>query len=247
MSGWWQTAIADNPILRYEWIPRWLRGRSWRRCVGVVVGLALLAPLVAAGVVRLEHGHLPVFTYIGLGLATVWCPAAILVPGIQLASSVPVWRQNGIWDDLIVSRLRPREIVLGKLMGILLPFWVAGLIVVPPAAVFVKALPNVEMANLLVTFGLTVLLSSAFACLGLFCSMVCASGGSAQLLLAGLALGALMLAGLPGLVGGWMGWTDPSIRDALEWSKLIFLVTPGFGAGGVTFLCFKRLDRRHRH
>jgi len=251
MSGWWETTISDNPILRYGAVPKRLRRLSGRAQVAVLGGatvLCFLAAVYAAVTIR------EAVEAIGQIILWIWALLTVLVSGLQVAGSIVSERDRKTWDALILTRLRPAEIVLGKLFGVLLPLWTMGAVVLPGLMVLTSFRGDLgqwrtEWWYVLVVFGSTLVVSASFCSLAIYCSMCCRSVLVAQLMLFGIGFGAHVAAAtITGLLG-WalfsgLGWAAAKLTAWLVGgSYCLLLLSPGFIAGGFAIGRFRQLDR----
>lgn len=135
LAGGWKLPPAISSVLgaRGEWFGLW--GRMWTLLTGPMASLQprpLLEDLVAAGARPLD-GHYLRSAY----LLTLWLSflvkagARYLVPALA-AASMATDRITGRLQPLLVSRMSPGEILLGKAIALAAPFAVLALLVVVP-------------------------------------------------------------------------------------------------------------------
>ncbi len=180
-AGTWRPDLLDNPILRREAVPRLIRraGPGIRFILAVVAlgGSVLLGDYLAS----ISRGFSEV---IATAAVMAWSGLSLLVAALSSSSSIAQERMSGTWEALIMSRLGGRGIVLGKLLGTLLPLWTVGVILLPMVLLLLagsRADPDILRA-ILVAYGVATVGGAAAASLGLYCSMRCRSVASAQFL-----------------------------------------------------------------
>lgn len=233
--------IIDNPILWREAVPRPLRrARPWHW-----VGLTLLIALLPVAIVLvLGDEETSVLGYV---LIWIWALCTILIGMMHTCRSIVQERVQGTWDLLVLSRLRPHEIVFGKLLAALLPSWTLGFLLLPTAVCLI-AMSRIPEPYLPLLYGYIVAVvgGAAAASLGLYCSMRCASVGNAQLL-------AFMIAFVTyAMTAIVMGVAVPVLAFGTESMILLIVVatlvllTPGIASLADLLYRFYRLDGAHR-
>jgi len=170
--------LRDNPIIWREAVPKPLRRvppESW-------IALGLSASLIPATLV-LTFMETEYDAILGLVTMSGWAACSVLIGMMHTARTIVQERVQGTWDALLLTRLRPREIVLGKLLAALLPLWAVGLILLPTctALVPISQAPSPLLSPLYLYAG-AIVAGFSFASIGLYCSMRCSTVGSAQLL-----------------------------------------------------------------
>ncbi len=173
--------LLDNPIIRREAVPRLVRRASSR--VRVILAVVALAGsfVLGAHLAAISKGFSEV---IATAAVATWSGLSLLVAALGSSSSIVQERMSGTWDGLIMSRLGGRGIVLGKLLGTLLPLWTVGIILLPMVLLLLAASrpdPDIVYA-VLTAYGVAIVGGAAAASLGLYCSMRCRSVASAQFL-----------------------------------------------------------------
>jgi ABC-type transport system involved in multi-copper enzyme maturation permease subunit len=179
--------ISDNPILRRDALPRRMRS----------MGTGSLLLLMGSSIVALTFFILAAAKYVApldreifillpaiWGIATLW-----IIPAIS-ARTIAQERVLGTWNDLLLSRLRPREIILGKLGAALAPHWLLGMAILPGVAlVLINTSLTYNMPammhkfNELVCFYIFIYtVSFVLAMIGIYCSLRCTSVIKAQIL-----------------------------------------------------------------
>jgi ABC-type transport system involved in multi-copper enzyme maturation permease subunit len=172
--------LRDNPIIWREAVPKRLRRASplARLFLGVA---AVLVPFLAAAawsVRAREYAY--VLAYV---LAFTWAGATVVLALTQNSRSIVQERIQGTWDMLVLSRLRPAEIVLGKLLAALLPLWAVGFIILPTCLLLVLVSdPPQPLWYVICAYGIATVGASSFGGLALYCSMRVSSVGGAQVL-----------------------------------------------------------------
>jgi len=189
-------SLKDNPIFLKEIRPEfWQKSsRLSRYTLLALLALVLLAPTAlvvrywrdidasTAGMLLVFFGYWPTFL----------CPA--LMPAL-IAGAIAGERERQTWDALVLTRLRPAEIIWGKLLARLFPVALLTLVLAPMAIAFlIKAGPEEIRLGLIhsapwaddysyaaVFFTWTLGMAVAFAngVLALFISMRAASARSA--------------------------------------------------------------------
>ena len=170
-------AILDNPIIWREAMPRGLRRAAPGMCIAVIAAATLVFLIAAVVAVR----RMPVWAD---GVAEViaygWAGTTALAATIRCSGAIVRERVLGTWDALILSRLGPRGIILGKLLAALLPLWTLGLALLPALIVLAAPAPIGErFLVLLPAYGVAAFAGISFASLGLYCSMRASTPGGA--------------------------------------------------------------------
>lgn len=171
---------------------------------------------------------------------------AVFVPAVQTSRAIVWERQRGSWDGLLMSSLRPRDIVLGKLLSALLPFWVVGLILAPFLIVtryaWEPVLGFIEEGNLLARFLTALAFSAAFASLGLWSSLRARGESPAQFLTLMMITGSYLVAEITTrIVAGLfaVGMPPPGYADVL---MPVTVCLPGAVAIADLLLRFRKLE-----
>jgi len=169
--------IRDNPILWREATPRFFRRISPRVRTVVVAGLGVVAigggvAVYLAGATGADETR---YT-IGIVVAWTWAGATLLLVPARAARSVVHERRQGTWDAVVLTRLRPAEIVFGKVLGALAPFWAVGILLLPAFAALALRTPDLgELAGLFIfvalTYGAAVVGGFCLASLGFYVSL----------------------------------------------------------------------------
>lgn len=197
-----------NPVLAYELVRPARLVRRWGRyglAAAILVGLLCLGGLLTAIVLSCSDGSKPdddLFIVISIGLLFAACG---LAPGVA-AVSIAGEKRRGSWDLLLLTRLRPREIVLGKLCSRTLIASLPLLLATPfliALAVLAEVEPQVVVATALVLP--TTLLG--FSALGLLCSARARSVNTAVAL--AYVVTAILILGVPLLEGLVLDFGDP--------------------------------------
>jgi ABC-type transport system involved in multi-copper enzyme maturation permease subunit len=153
---------------------------------------------------------------VALAAAIVWAGLAVLLAALHGARTIAQERTAGTWDQVIVSALSRRDIVVGKLLGTLIPLWLPGVALLPFFAVLMLMTPNPPEAavGMVLTYGFALVGGVCAGSLGLWWSVRSRSVFSAQLatVLTGwgiitLTPGAAFLPALllPDWTGGFLG------------------------------------------
>lgn len=199
--------IRDNPIFWREAVPRALRNAHPRVRDVVIVAAAALSTFGGMAVASLpwrEPGLLGIF------LAVIWAAVTLMVVPSHAARAIVQERLQGTWDALVLTRLSPADIFLGKLFATLLPVWVIGFLFLPTCAMLAANEPFAHyrtsaLANVALVYAAGTIGSLATAAVGLFVSARCASIWSAQLwtylsMFALVGLSAVVMVGLDALL-----------------------------------------------
>lgn len=164
-------AVLDNPVLYREGLLRAVRRARDRVQVYTATGIVLFTTFVSLWAFAMSpNDTVPT----GYWLVVLWAAVTVITSSLHLARMIVQARQQGTWDGLLMTRLRPVDIILGKLLGALFPFWASWVLLLPSLVLIfggngVAVL--VVVAKVLQVFVGTVLLSLAFASLALYCSM----------------------------------------------------------------------------
>jgi len=184
----------DNPILHYEGLLRPVR--RWRARLQVYpVVVFLLATCGAATGLLLWDARAA--GAVAVGFTAFWTGLTSLVTAVQMARAVSLERQRSTWDALIISRLRPVDIVVGKLARTLLPLWGSWLFLAPALILLFAGFGDTDAAVLERVWGLVgraLVLSTSCACVAFFWSLVSATPAGAQIATLGTMTIAYLLA-----------------------------------------------------
>jgi hypothetical protein len=132
--------VGRQPL---RWKERYLGGRSPR---AAALGLVVLAALLVYGGLALAWwlGAAPALepgvVVLGLGMAVAMLAA--LLAGVRCAGSVSAERERQTWDVLLLTPLEPRQLLRGKLWGVLdaaRPYLTAYLVAALPPALLLGA------------------------------------------------------------------------------------------------------------
>lgn len=197
-----------NPILVKE-VRQALRGRYFRISFGLTLELAALLGLIilvraAAGDQPGEAIGLVFFSAIYGFLA---CAVIFLVPFSGFISMGGEWEQN-TYDLLAITDLRPRQIVMGKLVSALtqaLLFYSA----FTPFLAFAFVMRGVDLVGALVVFGGSMVLCGTLTLVAI--ALSCAS----RVRFARMALMAALAAGLVWATGGSITLASIIVRQPL--------------------------------
>lgn len=177
----WRSDLLDNPILRREAVPRLIR-RASPNTRAILAAFALACSLVVGVFLAGIGGQLG--GVIAYAAVYTWAGLTVVFAALHASRSIAQERMSGTWDALVMSRLRGRGIVLGKLLGVLLPLWAVGLLLLPvvlPVALASRE-PLVVLGYVLIAYASALIPGAAAASLGLYCSMRCRTIMSAQFL-----------------------------------------------------------------
>jgi len=235
--------LRDNPIIWREAVPKRLRRASplARLFLGAA---AVLVPFLAAAawsVRAREYAY--VLAYV---LAFTWAGAAVVLALSQNSRSIVQERIQGTWDMLVLSRLRPAEIVLGKLLAALLPLWTVGFIILPTCLLLVLVSdPPQPLWYVICAYGIGTLGALSFGGLALYCSMRAGSVGGAQVLAFSLSWLVLVLSNAVAIP--LVFWPDlhPDLW-ALVLLRAATLLLPGLVLTVLAVWRFGALDAAHR-
>jgi ABC-type transport system involved in multi-copper enzyme maturation permease subunit len=236
--------LVDNPIIWREGVPKALR-RADPNVLVLAGGASVLFLFLGAaylGNLRVEGAD-----FLGYLAAACWSGATVLVTISHTSRSIAHERFQGTWDLLVLSRLRPVDIVLGKLFAVLLPLWFVGLMALPGCLALVLGQASDMLPLLAYTCATAVLASISFGGLGLYFSMRCASAGSALVAAFLSVLGLSTIGNV--IVGAFLALVGPEL-SILPWAHLVFsgavILLPGFVALLDLVWRFDRLDAAHR-
>ncbi len=241
------TALSDNPVLYYMALPKRLRHRPAATLILFFGGLAIAGMLGGWALVRAYPG---VGAVVGFVVGLVWALLTVLVPVAQLAGDILGERQKRTWEMLVMTPLGPAGIILGKVLGTLLPLWTLGAMLLP--FVFVLTYPATRGAPwrevwflplLLAIYVGTVLTSASFGLLALYCSMRCTSTISAQLLAFGVVFGLQFCSSICTMP---LALALLLIPFAIPVVQYVLLLAPGAIAGWHMIARFEQLDKRSR-
>jgi len=239
--------LLDNPIIRREAVPRALRRASPGARVAMAALATLALPVGAGYVVARQPDLTDALAYV---VVCAWAGIAVIVATIVCCRTIAGERALNTWDAVVMSRLGPKGIVLGKLLAILLPLWMLGLILAP-AFVFLLAFGPMrenplDLAYLLIPYGIALIAGVSFASLGLYFSLICSGAAMAETTTA-VVIVLLMVIAYP--VQARV--LEPLVYHGPEEvvGGVIFaliVLTPGFLALGHMLYRFDALDRIRR-
>jgi ABC-type transport system involved in multi-copper enzyme maturation permease subunit len=232
--------LWDNPIIRREGVPRGLRQtkRAWL----LVIGLTLAAGEVWAALFLVDllgdTAHI-----IGIAAASLWAGLVVLLAGLHGARTIAQERTAGTWDQVIVSALSRRHIVVGKLLGTLIPLWLPGLALLPFLGLVSAVPPSPTEAawGMAMAYGFALLGGVCAASLGLWWSVRSRSVFSAQLATVLTGWGIITFAPAAGLLPALFlpNWAGGLVRG-------VVVLFPG-AAGLIHLLTrFEAIDRGQR-
>jgi hypothetical protein len=184
----------DNPILHYEGLLRPVR--RWRARLQVYPVVVFLLASSAAALALLVWDARAAGS-VGAGFTAFWTGLTSLVTAVQMARAVSLERQRSTWDALVISRLRPVDIIVGKLARTLLPLWGSWLFMAPALIILFTGSGDADAAVLDQVWGLAVralVLSTSCACVAFFWSLVSSTPAGAQIATLGTMTGAYLLA-----------------------------------------------------
>jgi ABC-type Na+ efflux pump permease subunit len=227
LMPWELDDLGDNPIFRREVTPRaWRRSRPLvRRLLGVLaLGLAL-AP--AFWVVRHPQDY-----YAEIATGLVWCLAivALVMMPSHTAQVIVRERAQRTWDAVLLTRLQPAEIFVGKLLAPYLQLQATALLVLPTVVALVVADPSRDQrspelfASLAMASGVLVVGSLAAGAVGLWASLRSRTMSEAQ----AISLSLLALSLVPVYVGSLQGGIDS--EAGAFWAWLLTIVAEGIFA-----------------
>ena len=151
--------------------------------IGLAAGLLYGGASLYLGSLRYAHPNLTVTFAVWM-----WAGITVLVVAAQTSRAIVQERAQGTWDALLLTRLRPREIVWGKLLGSLIPMWLLGIPLLPACLVAGARTPASSHLGYWLSlsplaFGLATATIGALGLgsLGLYASMRCSSVWAAQL------------------------------------------------------------------
>jgi len=144
-TGLMRSLFTDNPVARREARLRfwrtWPRDRKYAAMLAATASIALLA--------YAARGTMGVADYqTREGLMLAYCLALAAVPALIGARSVAGEREVRTWEQVLITRLRPLHLVLGKIAGIL---WRVALLVVVTAPALWILLLYVDRAAIMRT------------------------------------------------------------------------------------------------
>jgi hypothetical protein len=122
--------IFDNPIIHYQSIPRPLRHASRAIQLLIVFGIIFVSVLLSLGIAFLSTST-AVTLELTVMISWVWAAVVIFMVPTFASRSVVGDRLQGTWDALVISRMHPLEIIIGKLSTAVLALWLTGLLLMP--------------------------------------------------------------------------------------------------------------------
>jgi len=164
-------------------VPRPLRKAGPVKRSIVVVAAAAASVFVPAYLSR-RHWHEP--EMLAVTIAWLWAIVTLMLVPSYTARAIIQERLQGTWDAVVITRLQPTELFLGKLLAPLIPVWVVGLFFLPTCLLFAASQQspyesNWALALVGVAYGAGTIGGLAFGTVGLIASMRCSSIWSAQL------------------------------------------------------------------
>jgi len=182
--------IRDNPILQREGMPKLLRHTSRDARLYIAVGAALSSAILA---LLLSQLHWKFSDLLAQIIAWGWGGIITLIVPSYSARTIVQERLQGTWDSVILSRLRPSEIIFGKLLAPLLPFWLWGLFFLPSCLILALTgsslkkmfsplpMPITPLLLVLLAYAWAIIGSFSAASFALYCSFRCSSAATALL------------------------------------------------------------------
>jgi hypothetical protein len=171
--------IWDNPIFAKECLPRPLRRIS--RWQWLVIGMLAIAVFLAVAYFIPLPRSITADDRIYV-LPKCWGLVTIIWVAIMSSRAILKERQQGTLDALLLSRLRPREIMSGKLAALLLPCWLIGLLILPSSLYLAISLGSqqivIHIIQLIVLYLLIFTASAATGTIGFQDSLISKSWGS---------------------------------------------------------------------
>ena len=188
--------LLDNPIIRREGLPRWLRRLGGTRLALLIVAACLLSALTGALLVKtniLSNNPNNHFIFSSAGdFSMVWGVLAFLAMPIFAVQSIAKERARRTWEALLLSRLSARYIVLSKLAAVLLPLWLMGLVLLP-CVLFLNSV-SINPLAILFGYGLGTIGGLFGALVGMVLSLHCARQDHAILATYAIVIPAILLA-----------------------------------------------------
>jgi len=129
-----RSLIADNPVIWREARLRFWREWSRLRKVGLVVGTAATLALLALAS-RGAMGHAPL--ELRQALVILYGMTLGLGGAIIGARSVAGEREVRTWEQLLITRLRPVHLILGKVVGVMWQVGMLALVAAPALWIWV--------------------------------------------------------------------------------------------------------------
>lgn len=211
--------LSENPVLRKELSGR-LSLKRQPKANRIAIGLAttLVAPLLyyysIKALVMAGSANSARDLY-SLWLLGIEMSLMVLLAPALTAGAITIEREKQTWNALLLTRLRPAQIVFGKYLGALAPAFLL-LVALLPINLLAAVLGEVPVETLLIShllLALTLLLCGA---IGLFCSWACrrtqAATSAAAGAVAALVLGTYLAAGLWMSVMASAGYIDRGPR-----------------------------------
>lgn len=235
--------IIDNPVARRETRLRfWREWRQGSRTAAVIAVALALASLAYAARGIMAYGTMGDRQSLVLAYGIVLAVAAALVG----ARSVAGEREVRTWEQVLITRLRPLHIVVGKALGVLSKVAIAAAVLAPalwilvtpqgssyshhtpmgpaPGAPAPRAYGGIADFYLFWLFGAALLWMVQGACIGVFASLryrsTVASGALALVLLA-VALTLDFVFAFSGFQGGGTGLAAVRITQLMILSILV--------------------------
>jgi ABC-type transport system involved in multi-copper enzyme maturation permease subunit len=172
--------LWDNSIIHREGVPRRLRQMKRWKLFALVLVVGVGEVLIALSLVDPLGGATHVIALIA---GTIWAGLAVLLAALHGARTIAQERASGTWDQVIVSSLSRRQIVMGKLLGTLLPLWLPGVVLLPFIGVLLMVAPDPlpAAAWMALIYAFALVGGVCAASLGLWWSLRARSVFSAQL------------------------------------------------------------------
>jgi len=242
--SWLTDMVLDNPIVHRAAVPGELQGAS-PGTRSVLLCLPLAASVLLGVYVR-SITDADAAGVVGLGGAWAWAGLTVIVAALGASRSVGEERLRGTWDMLILTRLGPGAIVVGKVIGPLIQPWYVGGALLPFCLILLHAWPEpIWPLILLGAYSAAIIGGTAAASLGLCCSMLFRTIFSAQL--ATVVAGWVATNVLPGLLlmpFGLIWWDGPGVLYFALFA--VIALAPGYIALALLLTRFDHLDRRFR-
>jgi ABC-type transport system involved in multi-copper enzyme maturation permease subunit len=172
--------LWDNPIIHREGVPRRLRQMNRGRLLALLLVTGAIEVVAALYLIGLLGETAPLIAFLATG---TWAGLVVLLGGLHGARTVAQERTAGTWDQIIVSALSRRQIVVGKLLGTLIPLWLPGLVLLPFFSVLSVVTPGLVdgLWGMTITYASALLGGACAASVGLWWSVRAQSVFSAQL------------------------------------------------------------------
>lgn len=195
--------LSENPVLSKELNGRLnLQRQTKANRIAIYLAAGLVAPLLyyySIKALMMSGSANEARDFYSLWLIGIEMSLMILLAPALTAGAITIEREKQTWNALLLTRLRPAQIVSGKYLGALAPAFLllAALLPINLLAAVRGAVPLTTLFLSHLMLALTTLLCGA---IGLFCSWACrrtqASTSAAAGSVAALVLGTYLAAGL---------------------------------------------------